>query len=48
MKPNYKVFWDVDCYSVYDSNMEGIQDVEFSGSLADCEAWIRLKEQDKI
>jgi len=48
MEANYKVFWDVDKYSVYDANQEGIQDVQFSGSLADCEAWIRLKETGKI
>lgn len=34
-------------YEVYDTESEYFE-IQFQGSLADCEAWIRLKEEDII
>jgi hypothetical protein len=53
-KPSYKVrcFYG-DNYEVYDANgdiegNEGLPGTIFSGSLADCEAWIRLTESGRM
>jgi len=35
-------------YQVYENDDERNWDTEFQGSLADCEAWIRLKESGRM
>ena len=44
----YKVRrYSVNEYEVYDSE-DGYQHSEFHGSIADCEAWIRLTEDGRL
>jgi len=48
MESDYRVrFYEDDLYEVYDLNNEERYS-EYMGRLADCESWIRLKEDGKI
>jgi hypothetical protein len=50
----YKVRNEIDCWAVYSVTGRSEDDcydeteTHFHGSLADCEAWIRLTEQDRM